>query len=189
MRITNFDMMHFFTFHDHHEELYLSDSIIEHDGPISPLKFYRDHVSKNLPLLMKNGISHWRAVGKWNGLHFRRILPNKKISVSVTPTGYADAVVTDSHNKEYFVQPEERMITISDFLDSLYDPCDDEIFYIQRQNSNFENEYPELWRDVEDLRWATEAFDKNPDAINFWMGDRRAVTSSKILNFLSSYSW
>jgi jumonji domain-containing protein 7 len=34
--------------------------------------------------------------------------------------------------------------------------------------------------DVEsEISWASEAFDKQPDAVNFWMGDARAVTSSR----------
>ena len=31
---------------------------------------------------------------------------------------------------------------------------------------------------MEEIPWATEAFGKSPDAINFWMGDSRAVTST-----------
>ena len=39
----------------------------------------------------------------------------------------------------------------------------------------------ELIDDIIELSWAREAFGKNPDAVNFWMGDSRAVTSSKYL--------
>jgi len=28
-----------------------------------------------------------------------------------------------------------------------------------------------------DIPWATESFGKQPDAVNLWMGDQRAVTS------------
>lgn len=43
-----------------------------------------------------------------------------------------------------------------------------------------------------DVSWATEAFGKGPDAVNFWMGDSKAVTSSKLYqdlkgNRLESY--
>ena len=34
-------------------------------------------------------------------------------------------------------------------------------------------------KDVSEISWASEAFGKDPDAVNFWMGDGRAVTSSK----------
>ena len=169
-------------------ELYLSDRIVEVEDRIDPLKFYRDHVSKNLPLLIKNGIKNWKATNQWSSSYFRKVMPDKEVSVAVTPNGYADAIATDKFGNEYFVQPEERTIKISEFLDELDNPKQDEIFYIQRQNSNFEMEYSELWRDVEqDLSWATESIGKNPDAINFWMGDQRAVTSSKF--FIPSYTF
>lgn len=161
------------------QELYLTDRVIEVEERISPLDFYRDHVSKNLPLLVKNGVRHWRATGKWNFEYFREIMRDKEIIVAVTPNGYADAIATDNTGTEYFVQPEERTIGVGALIDEFENPTDDEVYYVQRQNSNFETDYSELWRDVErDLPWATEAFGKDPDAINFWMGDRRAITSS-----------
>lgn len=51
---------------------------------------------------------------------------------------------------------------------------------MQRQNSNLTDELPELLEDMEkDIPWATEAFGTLPDAVNFWIGDERAVTSSE----------
>lgn len=35
-----------------------------------PLTFYRDFVSKNYPVLIKNGCGHFPAVGKWSSDHF-----------------------------------------------------------------------------------------------------------------------
>jgi len=37
---------------------------------------------------------------------------------------------------------------------------------------------------INDLNFASEAFNKAPDAVNFWMGDERAVTSSQYLQFI-----
>lgn len=68
---------------------------------------------------------------------------------------------------------------------------DNYVCYIQRQNSNMTIDFPELLPDVKsNLGWATSAFNKNPDAVNFWMGDQRAITSSKrkILLTLQSVS-
>jgi peptidyl-lysine (3S)-dioxygenase / protease len=51
--------------------------------------------------------------------------------------------------------------------------------YIQRQNSNLTEDFGELLLDVEKhVPFASKAFNKLPDAVNFWMGDERAVTSS-----------
>lgn len=54
------------------------------------------------------------------------------------------------------------------------------MFYVQKQNSNFTEEFPEIMKDsAPDIAWFSEALGKTPDAVNFWMGDQRAVTSSK----------
>jgi hypothetical protein len=53
------------------------------------------------------------------------------------------------------------------------------VHYIQRQNSNLTEDLPELVDDLDYslLNFAKEAFNKEPDAVNFWMGDCRAITS------------
>jgi hypothetical protein len=58
------------------------------------------------------------------------------------------------------------------------------VFYIQRQNSNLTEDFPELVPDVgRDVPWATEAFGHEPEAANIWIGDKRAVTSSELRNY------
>ena len=53
------------------------------------------------------------------------------------------------------------------------------MFYVQKQNSNLTDEFSDIISDVEeDIPWFSEAIGKQPDAVNFWMGDKRAVTSS-----------
>ncbi|XP_015597528.1 jmjC domain-containing protein 7 isoform X2 [Cephus cinctus] len=164
-------------------ELYLSDQILEvSEAIITPLTFYREYVSKNIPLLIKGGTSQWPAMKKWSIPYFQKVLGDKEVTVAVTPNGYADAIA-ESHDFngesiEYFVMPEERQMTMSQFLDHLENPQAGSVFYIQRQNSNFTEDFPELISDVPpDIPWATESFGKLPDAVNIWMGDERAVTS------------
>ena len=98
--------------------------------------------------------------------------------MAVTPTGYADAMEGD-----LFLMPEERNIQFSRFLDIMQSPASASgVFYIQKQNSNLTEEFGEIIDDVEAvIPWASQAFGKKPDAVNFWMGDERAVTSSKCL--------
>lgn len=51
---------------------------------------------------------------------------------------------------------------------------------MQRQNSNLTEEFSELLEDIErHIPWATDAFGTEPDAVNFWAGDSRAITSSE----------
>ena len=71
---------------------------------------------------------------------------------------------------------------MEEFLDIIEDPGSaNGVFYIQKQNSNLTEEFEELMVDVDkEIIWASEAFNKKPDAVNFWMGDSRAVTSSNL---------
>ena len=68
-----------------------------------------------------------------------------------------------------------------EFLDTLENPCKNRVHYIQKQNSNLTDEFPELIEDSgSDIEWATKVFGSKPDAVNFWMGDERAITSSNL---------
>lgn len=123
------------------------------------------------------------------------------MTVAITPNGYADGLARHD-GQDYFVLPLETQMTMGEFLDSLdrkewvtvwgetniakkiirvFLLRPENILYIQRQNSNLTEDFQELWQDVltERLSFAAEAFNKEPDAINFWMGDDRAVTSSE----------
>lgn len=164
----------------------MQSKIAEIDDSITPLAFYREYVSKNVPLVIRSGVKHWIAVGKWSVPYFREVLGDEKISVAVTPNGYADAIAKRNGDaEEFFVMPEERLLTMSAFLDTLESTREDKVFYVQQQNSNFIRSFRKLWPDAEtEIPWASEAFGKQPDAVNFWMGDQRAVTSSKVLFYL-----
>jgi len=97
------------------------------------------------------------------------------VTVAVTPNGYADAIQGNR-----FVMPEERRMSMGTFLDKLQSPTKDQangVFYIQKQNSNLKDEFSSLMKDVKPFDWAQKAFGKSPDAVNFWMGDERAITS------------
>lgn len=156
-------------------ELYLPAKIFEFEGEPTPLEFHRNWVCPNVPVIFKNSINHWAALKKWSFPYLREKLGCKEISVAVTPNGLADAVY---ENK--FILPEERRLLFSDFLDIMEFPHMGRsgIFYIQKQNGNFVDEFSAIIGDAEtDIKWATEAFGKEPDAVNFWMGDHRAITS------------
>ena len=96
--------------------------------------------------------------------------------MTLTPNGYADAI-TNGH----FVLPEEKIVPMEEFLNLLENPVEHRVPYIQKQNSNLTDEFPELLEDSgTEIKWASEVFGNQPDAVNFWMGDERAVTSSKL---------
>uniref|UniRef100_A0AAY4BUV5 Bifunctional peptidase and (3S)-lysyl hydroxylase JMJD7 n=1 Tax=Denticeps clupeoides TaxID=299321 RepID=A0AAY4BUV5_9TELE len=157
-------------------ELYLQESVPYLDEPPSPVQFYREWVAPNKPCIIHNAFNHWPALSKWNPAYFREVVGSKEISVAVTPNGYADAVFGDR-----FVMPEERRMAFSSLLDVVEgrggagQPA---VFYVQKQCSNLIEELPELTGDVEShIPWMTEALGKLPDAVNFWLGEARAVTS------------
>ena len=156
-------------------ELYLGRSVqVIYQVP-DPLSFLRNFVAHNRPVLVKGGVSHWPALDKWDPEYLVQRLGDSEVTVTVTPDGYADSAVDDM-----FMMPEERGMKMEDFIKRLNDPRPNEVYYIQKQNSNLTNEFTEVFNDVDrEISWASEAFGKKPDAINFWMGDGRAVTSSK----------
>ncbi|XP_052741408.1 uncharacterized protein LOC112056946 [Bicyclus anynana] len=157
--------------------LYLGSDVAE-TNLIEPLQFYRDYVSKNIPVIIRGGCAEWPAVQKWNSHYFRKTLGEKKVTVALTPNGLADGITQDLNGTEYFVMPQEVQMSMSEFLDMLEAKRDNLIPYIQRQNSNLTEDFSELMVDVEqDVSFASQAFNKKPDAVNFWMGDERAVTS------------
>ncbi|XP_035827441.1 bifunctional peptidase and (3S)-lysyl hydroxylase Jmjd7 isoform X2 [Aplysia californica] len=145
------------------------------DAPPDPLTFNRNWVAQNRPLIINNAFDHWPALNKWTDKYLRDKIGEVPVTVAVTPNGYADAI-----NGNRFVMPEERKMSLSGFLDILSSPDKDRtngVFYIQKQNSNLEDEFSSIMEDVHPFSWAEEVFGKGPDATNFWMGDERAVTS------------
>ena len=115
------------------------------------------------------------CVSRWDPSYLRAKLGRTQVTVAVTPNGLAD-----SARGEVFLMPEERKMTMGEFLDVLESPETGRgVHYIQRQNSNLTEEFKEVMEDIHEISWASEAFNKRPDAVNFWMGDSRAVTSSR----------
>lgn len=77
-----------------------------------------------------------------------------------------------------FVLPAEREMAFTKFLDIVEGKTDStDVFYIQKQNSNLVTDFPNLLSDIEEMPWATEALGSKPDAVNFWMGQEKAITS------------
>lgn len=143
------------------------------DSPPDPLIFYRNWVSQNRPLIIKNAAKDWPALSKWSEQYLRDNVGSVNVTVAVTPNGYADAVYQGK-----FVMPEERKMSMNSFIDTMNNPGSvNGVFYVQKQNSNLTDEFSCIIKDVEPFSWAETAFGKSPDAKNFWMGDKRAVTS------------
>jgi len=51
------------------------------------------------------------------------LYPDKNITVAVTPNGLADGITkNESNGRDYFVMPEEKLMTFNDFIDKLDNP-------------------------------------------------------------------
>lgn len=155
-------------------ELYLDSTVPVLDKTPSPLLFYRQYVAPNKPVILSDFTTHWTALKKWNPDYLRKAIGDLEVTVAVTPNGLADAV-----NEGFFVMPEERQMTLSQFLDILSAREKHQgVFYVQKQNSNLTQEFSTLLTDVDsEPAWGTEVFGQSPDAVNMWIGDGRAVTS------------
>ncbi|KAG1678334.1 JmjC domain-containing protein 7 [Nymphon striatum] len=139
----------------------------------SPLQFYRDYVCPSKPVIFKNAIKNWPAIELWTNTYLKEKIGSTLITASITPNGYADAVINDM-----FVTPEEKIYKFETFLEKLENEMTPDVYYIQKQNSNMNDEFDILLNDIEtEISWASEALNKKPDAVNFWMGDKRAITS------------
>ncbi|XP_078263196.1 bifunctional peptidase and (3S)-lysyl hydroxylase JMJD7 [Rhinoraja longicauda] len=155
-------------------DLYLNDAVPYLDQPPTPLEFLRSWLCPNKPFIVRNAISHWPAISKWTFPYLREEVGEQSVSVAVTPNGYADAV-----HQGRFVMPEERKMRFGEFLDIVERKrAASGVFYVQKQCSNLTEEFPQLLKDVDShIPWVTEALGKDPDAVNFWLGESAAVTS------------
>ncbi|KAH8307485.1 hypothetical protein KR044_013056 [Drosophila immigrans] len=159
------------------KELGIGGHITELEAFPSAVEFAREFYAKNTPVVIRQAVAHWPAVKKWTPEYLQETLNDKIVDVAVTPNGYADGLATQN-GEEYFVLPLETKMPLSELLTRFDDPMG-AVHYIQKQNSNFTEDFPELADDivVDDLKFAQECFNKPSDAVNFWLGDERAITS------------
>jgi len=159
------------------QELYLP-TVVDHITEPSAVEFYRNYVAPNVPVIIKDACAHWPAMSRWTDEYLSEKMGDSLVTVAVTPKGMGDCVHDD-----VFVLPEERRMRVAEFVKILRGESDeleasaDSVFYIQHQNGSFTSEYGPLADDIHELEWAREAFGSEPDAVNFWMGDNRAVSS------------
>lgn len=160
-------------------ELYLPAWITELYSMPDGIQFLRDYVCRGLPLIIRGITAEMGCVQKWSSKFFRETLaPDKEVKVAVTPNGLADGI-GERRGRQYFVMPEERTVPLHHFLDNL-EHRSRFVYSVQGQNNNLIDDFPELLPDVDKsfLAFTNEAFGKKkPVAVNFSMGDDRAITS------------
>ncbi|GFP55149.1 bifunctional peptidase and (3S)-lysyl hydroxylase Jmjd7 [Trichoderma asperellum] len=157
----------------------------------SPLEFMR-YVARNTPFVIRGGASHWKATQKWNSTYLKSALDGQFVNVAVTPFGNADApTFSPEHQATVISKPHEEIQLFSDFFTYVTQqetdpafPSDSEVRYAQTQNDNLRDEYLTLYSDAQkDIPFARIALEKEPDAINLWIGNSRSTTAMHKDNF------
>ncbi|KAI8378028.1 cupin-like domain-containing protein [Radiomyces spectabilis] len=151
-----------------------------YSNPPTPLEFLRHSVHPNRPAVIKNAFHHWPACTKWTNAYLRDTMGDTPVTVASTPNGYADAVTMDEVTQQkYFALPHEQRMPFSDYLDLIEGKAISEnAHYISLQNGSLPTEFSLLENDVDpEITWCSEALGKSPDAVNFWFGNEKSITS------------
>ncbi|KAJ3394141.1 JmjC domain-containing protein 7 [Lobulomyces angularis] len=162
------------------------------EGKPTPLQFSKI-VGKNRPALFKGACKNLPAFKLWRSKSYLcDVMKNTKIQLAATPNGLADGI-TDN----FFVLPHLIYCSFNDAIEKFSNAkkdvliYDDKIsYYIQSQNDNLQSDFKLLFEtgDVpKEIFWASEVFDKKPDACNFWLGDNKAKTSLHKDNYENIY--
>ena len=165
----------------------------------TPIQFLREFVSANRPVVVKDAFNDWPAMERWSLDYLADAMGDTNVSVNVTPDGRGDALLStrgwtvsgtgEETPDEVFVQPEERTMTMREFVDMLETPVGDDhgdvhpshrppVPYVSRQCGSLLEEFPKLVSDcAHEMRFASDAMGKAPDAVNLWIGDERSETT------------
>jgi len=171
----------------------LNSTVIEelYEEP-SALEFLR-FVAKNRPFVLRGGAEHWTAFQQWNAEYLLRAMGDSLVNVAITPSGNADAIVEGSAGDLLYVEPLEKQELFREVLNYVRESekpgWTGPVKYAQTQNDNLRNEYDDLFADVPaSISFARIALDREPDAVNFWLGNSRSVTSLHKDNYENVYA-
>ncbi|KAJ3407986.1 JmjC domain-containing protein 7, partial [Chytridiales sp. JEL 0842] len=148
-------------------------------------------VAENRPAVFEGAVDEhdedWPAMRKWvQEGYLSQVMGDQLVTVAVTPNGLADGVVDGM-----FCLPHEAKMTMQEFISvsgKSGEPSrnwtpgaatSSPVYYLQSQNNNMHEELSRLLKDVPNsIAFADEALGDAPEAVNFWMGSRHAVTSA-----------
>ncbi|KAL0944065.1 phospholipase a2 [Colletotrichum truncatum] len=164
----------------------------ELDEEPSPLEFMR-YVARNTPFVVRGAASSWKSNKTWDKEFLLNSFRGQTVNVAVTPFGNADAPTQHGDGNVVFAKPHEEDENFEEFLNYVIDQerskdTTSEVRYAQTQNDNLRNEYLPLFTDVpSSIPFARIALDRDPDAINLWIGNSRSVTALHKDNYENIY--
>lgn len=152
------------------------------------------YVAKNRPFVIKGGAKTWKARQNWSATYLKMVMSGQSVNVAITPHGNADSVLTlPNQMGNVFVKPYETERPFDEVVDAIQAQernADDGgvTRYAQTQNDNLRNEYSSLFTDVpKSIPFARIALEKDPDAINFWLGNSFSTTALHKDNYENIY--
>ncbi|KAH7318767.1 putative phospholipase [Stachybotrys elegans] len=165
----------------------LNSQVVEelHHEP-SPLEFMR-YVARNTPFVIRGAASSWKATQEWNTAYLLSALQGQSVNVAVTPYGNADSpTYSPEHDATLFVKPHQDEQQFDEFLKHVVEQENDPDF--PPTNDNFRDEYLPLFPDAyRDIPFARIALQKQPDAVNLWIGNSKSVTAIHKDNYENIY--
>ncbi|XP_051130041.1 lysine-specific demethylase JMJ32 [Andrographis paniculata] len=169
------------TLWDEVRDLSLSTAIDCLPTPPTPLRFLRHYVLPNKPCLIAAAVPHWPALSLWpSNSYLRSVLSDTDVSVHLTPSGKADALVSHPGDPSAvcFASAAVRTVAFPEALDLVVASKEGKaVAYLQQQNDCFRSEYGALAADCEEeIPWASEALGCAPEAVNLWIGNRLSET-------------
>lgn len=147
---------------------------------LSPLEFLRDHVAASQPVVLTDlPAEEWPCMTRWSERYLLEVAGEMDVSVNVTPCGLGDYVDAASG---LFVKPLEERMRFRDFWALLtrrtQSPARDGIPYLSHQNDSLRDQLPVLLKDVPSaVTLGVAAFGNEPEAVNLWIGDERAMST------------
>ncbi|TGJ79567.1 hypothetical protein E0Z10_g9196 [Xylaria hypoxylon] len=151
-----------------------SSRIEELDEEPSPLEFMR-YVARNTPFVVRRSAQDWTATRTWNAAYLCSTLAGHKVNVAVTPFGNADAPTPDGQGHTIFAKPHEEDQDFGQFLQYLSKRPKEGVKYDMRK------------RVEKSIAFARIALERDPDAINMWIGNSRSVTALHRDNYENIY--
>lgn len=116
------------------------------------------------------------------------------VKVAKTPHGNADSIIHLSDEEMLFVKPHETDEPFESVIHAIQrQELQPQSFsgptrYAQTQNDNLRDEYEDLFNDVPaSISFARIALEKEPDAINFWLGNSHSTTALHKDNYENVY--
>ncbi|KAF2014839.1 Clavaminate synthase-like protein [Aaosphaeria arxii CBS 175.79] len=152
------------------------------------------YVSRNRPFVVRKGASSFPAFQKWNADYLSSTMKDLPVKVARTPCGNADSVLPIGNEGHVFIKPHEIEQPFRHVLEKIQEQelCPGRFAgptcYAQTQNDNLRNEYASLFDDVpKSIPFARVALEKEPDAINFWLGNSHSTTALHKDNYENIY--